>query len=100
MTDTHSSAPVWSAACRIAVGLALATLLQGCVAGLPQRRPGSNVTVPRAAGTEFLDQLLGGCDAETQSKQPRARDVVECRRNRGDTTGVRTPMPVGPAKIP
>jgi hypothetical protein len=65
---------------RVVLGIALAALLQGCVAGLPRRRPGSNITLPQPPASLLADLLLGGCDSPIGSPQTRARDVVECKR--------------------
>lgn len=89
-----------SLAHRVAAGVAVAAMLQGCVAGLPQRRPGSNVTLPKPETSALVDLLMGGCDTPTEAPANRAKDLVDCKRT--NTTGgtVSDPRPVDAPKSP
>ena len=65
---------------RCAVALSGVVVLAGCTAGMPQRRPGSNITLPRPAGSDLLRTLLLPCD-ESADVKDRARAVVDCKRS-------------------
>lgn len=78
----------------LVVGVAIASLLQGCVAGLPRLRPGSNVTLPQPAASRVVERLLGSCDPAAELPNARARDVVECTRTVGDRSGEHGARPV------
>jgi hypothetical protein len=89
-----------SLAHRAVVGVAFGALLQGCVAGLPQRRPGSNITLPKPETSALVDLLMGGCDTPTEAPANRARDVVDCKRTRTTGGTVSDPRPVDAPKSP
>ena len=89
-----------SLAHRAVVGVAFGALLQGCVAGMPQRRPGSNITLPKPETNALVDLLMGGCDTPTEAPANRARDVVDCKRTRTTGGTVSDPRPVDAPKSP
>lgn len=97
MTGTRRASPL---AHRVVVGVAVAAMLQGCVAGMPQRRPGSNITLPKPETSALVDLLMGGCDTPTEAPANRAKDLVDCKRT--NTTGgtVSDPRPVDAPKSP
>ena len=89
-----------SLAHRVVMACAVAALLQGCVAGMPQRRPGSNVTLPKPETSVLVDVLMGGCDTPTEAPANRARDVVDCKRTKSTGGTVSDPRPVDAPKSP
>ena len=100
MLRSHSTTRASSLAQRVIVGVALAVLLQGCGAGLPQRRPGSNITLPKPETNALVDLLMGGCDTPTEAPANRAKDVVECKRTKNSGGTVSDPRPVDAPKAP
>jgi hypothetical protein len=64
---------------RVAMALSSVALIAGCVSGLPQRRPGSNVTLPLATEIDVIRALFIPCQP-TERVTHRARAVVECDR--------------------
>lgn len=89
-----------SLAHRIVVAVAFAALLQGCAAGMPQRRPGSNITLPKPETSALVDLLMGGCDTPTEAPANRAKDVVDCTRTQTTGGTVSDPRPVDAPKSP
>ena len=79
---------------RVIVGLSVAALLQGCALGAPRLRPGSNITLPQAASSVFMERLLRGCDSTAVSTHARAGDVVECRGTKRPAGGESDPRPI------
>ena len=100
MRRSHSTTRASSLAHRVVAGVALAALLQGCVAGMPQRRPGSNITLPKPETNALVDLLMGGCDTPTEAPANRAKDVVECKRTKNTGGTVADPRPVDTPKSP
>lgn len=100
MRRSHSTRRASSLAQRVIVCVALAALLQGCAAGLPQRRPGSNITLPKPETSALVDLLMGGCDTPTEAPANRARDVVDCKRTKTTGGTVSDPRPVDAPKSP
>lgn len=100
MLRSHSTTRASSLAHRVVVAIAFAALLQGCVAGLPQRRPGSNITLPKPETSALVDLLMGGCDTPTEAPANGARDVVDCKRTRTTGGTVSDPRPVDAPKSP
>ena len=100
MLRSHSTTRASSLAHRVVVAIAFAALLQGCVAGLPQRRPGSNITLPKPETSALVDLLMGGCDTPTEAPANRAKDVAECKRTKTTGGTVSDPRPVDAPKAP
>jgi hypothetical protein len=82
------------------IGVAVAALLQGCLAGMPQRRPGSNITLPKPETSALVDLLMGECDTPTEVPANRAKDVVECKRTKTTGGTASDPRPVDAPKTP
>ena len=97
MIRTRRAAPL---AHRVVVACAFAALLQGCVAGMPQRRPRSNITLPKPETSVLVDLLMGSCDTPTEAPANRARDVVDCTRTQATGGTVSDPRPVDTPKSP
>ena len=89
-----------SRAHQMVIGVAFAALLQGCVAGMPQRRPGSNMTLPKPETSALVDLLMGECDTPTEAPANRAKDVVECKRTKNTGGTVSDPRPADAPKTP
>lgn len=89
-----------SLAHRVVAGVAVAALLQGCAAGMPQRRPGSNITLPKPETSALVDLLMGGCDTPTEAPVNRAKDVVECKRTKTTGGTASDPRPMDAPKTP
>jgi hypothetical protein len=89
-----------SLAHRVVAGVAVAALLQGCAAGMPQRRPGSNITLPKPETSALVDLLMGGCDTPTEAPANRAKDVVECKRTKTTGGTASDPRPMDAPKTP
>ena len=102
MTRSRRELPGRSIARRVALGVALAVVTQGCAVGtgLPRIRPGSNISLPQPGPNPLVDYLLGGCDEPSASPRTPARDVVDCRRDGAIGGTVVDPRPVGSPKAP
>jgi hypothetical protein len=85
-------------ASRLAIFIAATTLVGGCTTGLPQRRPGSNTTLPQSSETRLLRALISPCDATADSVPVRARNVVDCGLAKPEKPGLREPQRTGPAQ--
>ncbi len=82
---------------RCAVVLSGVTVVAGCGTGLPQLRPGSNVTLPRTPESQALRALLLPCET-TVDATDRARALVDCKRSLLDPTQATNPQGAGPAR--
>lgn len=100
MTGSVEMRRASSRAHHVVVGLAFAAVLQGCFAGMPQRRPGSNITLPKPETNALVDLLMGGCDTPTEAPANRAKDVVECKRTKNTGGTASDPRPVDAPKSP
>jgi hypothetical protein len=102
MTRSGGKSPGWSGVRRVALGVALAALIQGCGAGfgLPRLRPGSNVSLPQPLPNALVDLLLGNCEAPTGSPQSSVHDMIDCTGRGAATQTTPDPRPVGSPKAP
>lgn len=83
---------------RLTIVISAATLLGGCGTGMPQRRSGSDVTLPPSMETRVLRALVSPCDATADSTGVRARNVVDCGLAKPRTATVPDPQRTGPTQ--
>ena len=85
---------------RCAVAVSGLAIVGGCATafGLPQRRPGSNITLPQTTEGRVLRALLP-CEHSVNVGDP-ARAVVECNGSALDPTPVADPQRAGPTTTP
>ena len=100
MFRSHLTTRASSLAHRVVAAVAFAALFQGCVAGMPQRRPGSNITLPKPEASALVDLLMGDCDTPTEAPANRAKDVVDCKRTKTTGGTASDPRPVDAPKSP
>jgi hypothetical protein len=79
---------------RLVVTVSLGILIAGCAAGLPQRRPGSDITLPDSPTRRAIQALATSCDRDKESPSgtPRAKDAVDCGGANTDTVAVNDPQ--------
>jgi hypothetical protein len=80
---------------RLVAAIVLAAVVTlGCASSLPQRRPGSDITLPSSPTRRAIQALATSCDRDKESPSgtARAKDAVDCGGANTDTVAVNDPQ--------